>query len=107
HEGNLYLFGGKDDKEELNLVLRYNPNNDEWSTMTPLPTARSSSSAIDMGDSIFMFGGNCNGRLCQSSEVYTPSLDNGDDNPWSKQLSLESDGKFIGGQEVSGMLFLF
>lgn len=107
HEGNLYLFGGWDGQKELNLVLRYDPNSDVWSKMAPLPTARSSSSVIKLGDSIFVVGGICDGQPCLSTEVYTSNLDNGTDNPWSEQLSLENDVRFIGGQEVSGMLFFF
>lgn len=107
YEGNLYLFGGWNGKNVTNLVLRYNPNNDNWTEMTPLPTARSSSNAIVLGDSIFVVGGTVNGRPCLANEVYSPNLDNGSDNPWSRQLDLDDDVQFIGGQAVSGTLFLF
>jgi DNA-binding CsgD family transcriptional regulator/N-acetylneuraminic acid mutarotase len=107
YEGNLYLFGGWDGLDETDLVLRYNPNNDNWTEMTLLPTARSSSSAIVLGDSIFVVGGIVNGQPCLANEVYSPNLDNGSNNPWSRQLSLDNDVQFIGGQTVLGTLFLF
>ncbi|MDY0152619.1 MAG: LuxR C-terminal-related transcriptional regulator, partial [Candidatus Cloacimonas sp.] len=46
YEGRLYLFGGWDGMKNSDLVLRYNPNDDNWTEMTPLPQARTSSSAI-------------------------------------------------------------
>ena len=107
NEGNLYLFGGWDGTKETNLVLRYNPSNDNWTELTPLPNARTSSSAIVLGDSIFIVGGTSEGQPSLDHEVYSPNLDNGKDNPWSRQLSLDDDVQFIGGQAISGTLFLF
>lgn len=107
HEGNIYLFGGWDGIKESNVVLRYNPNDNDWSEMTPLPEARVSSTAIVIGDSIFIIGGTSEGQPSLSIEIYAPNLDNGIDNPWTQQISLDNDLKFIGGQEVSGKLFIF
>jgi len=107
YEGRLYLFGGWDGMNNSDLVLRYNPNDDNWTEMTPLPQARTSSSAIVLGDSIFVVGGFINDQPGLASYVYSPNLDNGSDEPWSRQLSLEEDVQFVGGKEVSGTLFLF
>jgi DNA-binding CsgD family transcriptional regulator len=107
YEGDLYLFGGWDGTKETDIVLRYNPNNDNWIELTPLPNARASSSAIVLGDSIFIVGGIFKGQPALDHEVYSPNLDNGSDNPWSRQLSLDDDVQFIGGQAISGTLFLF
>lgn len=107
YEGNLYLFGGWDGTKETDIVLRYNPNNDNWTELTPLPNARTSSSAIVLGDSIFIVGGTFDGQPSLAHEVYSPNLDNGTDNPWSRQLSLDEDVQFLGGQAISGTLFLF
>ena len=103
----MYLFGGWDGTKETDIVLRYNPNNDNWTELTPLPNARTSSSAIVLGDSIFIVGGTFEGQPSLAHEVYSPNLDNGTDNPWSRQLSLDEDVQFLGGQAISGTLFLF
>lgn len=107
HEGNLYLFGGWDGQKETDLVLRYNPNNDNWIELTPLPSARILSSAIVLGDSIFIVGGTFEDQPSLAYDVYSPNLDNGTDNPWSRQLYLDRDVQFMGGQAISGTLFLF
>lgn len=107
YEGSLYLFGGWDGTKDTNIVLRYNPNNDNWTELTPLPKARTSSSAIVLGDSIFIVGGTFEGQPSLDHEVYSPNLDNGSDDPWSRQFSLDDDVQFIGGQAISGTLFLF
>ncbi len=60
-----------------------------------------------LGDSIFIVGGTSGSQPSLDHEVYSPNLDNGKDNPWSRQLSLDDDVQFIGGQAISGMLFLF
>lgn len=107
YEGNLYLFGGWNGTKDTNTVLRYDPKDDDWTEMTSLPGPRTSSSAIVLGDVVFIVGGSSNGESSLTNYVYSPNLDNGVDNPWSLQLSLDNDARFIGGHEVSGTLFLF
>lgn len=107
YEGTLYLFGGWDGTKDTNIVLRYDPKDDNWTEMTSLPDPRTSSSAIVIGDIIFVIGGSYDGKSSLTNYVYSPNLDNGVDDPWSLQLSLDNDAQFIGGHEVSGSLFLF
>src|SRR5437870_2766473 len=57
----LYVFGGYSftSAQTLNTVYRYNPANDTWSTLAPMPTGTLVSSAIyyQPTNTIYVFGG--------------------------------------------------
>jgi len=63
HEGNLYIFGGKDDEnEKLNDLWRFNLADREWTLLEvqmghTIPTVRSGHSAVLYQGYICIFGG--------------------------------------------------
>jgi uncharacterized GH25 family protein len=67
HEGKIYRVGGLDirnpaakDKEDLHSTAEfseYDPGTKKWTTLTPLPAARSSHNAVVIGDRLYVVGG--------------------------------------------------
>lgn len=82
YEGRLYLFGGWNGIIYTNTVLAYDPSLNEWQTRTPMPTARGLSGAAVSSGLIYVVGGTDGTEALAVNEVYTPSRDNGSDNPW-------------------------
>ena len=107
YEGSLYVFGGWDGESIQNSVLRYYPDADIWKEMSRMPTAKSRASVVTLGERIFVIGGESDNNKDLFIEVYYPMQDVDGEKPWRKYLSLDSDVKFLGGQEISGRLFLF
>jgi len=107
YEGSLYVFGGWDGESIQNSVLRYYPDADIWKEMSRMPTAKSRASVVALGERIFVIGGESDNNKDLFIEVYYPMQDVDGEKPWQKYLSLDSDVKFLGAQEISGRLFLF
>jgi N-acetylneuraminic acid mutarotase len=107
YEGSLYVFGGWDGESIQNSVLRYYPDADIWKEMSRMPTAKSRASVVTLGERIFVIGGESDNNKDLFIEVYYPMQDVDGEKPWQKYLSLDSDVKFLGAQEISGRLFLF
>lgn len=67
HGGKVYRIGGlnnrnatKDDKEDLHSTdefAEYDPSTSKWTSLTPLPAARSSHNAAIIGDRLYVVGG--------------------------------------------------
>jgi N-acetylneuraminic acid mutarotase len=67
HGGKIYRVGGlnnrnptKDDKEDLHSTdefCEYDPATNNWTTLAPLPAARSSHNAAVIGDKLYVVGG--------------------------------------------------
>ena len=86
HEGQMYLFGGWDGTTVSNKVYRYDPDTNEWHEVSPMPTARMYASAIEENGKIYLFGGSDGEKDLDTNESYNPSRDEGDENPWQKEV---------------------
>ncbi|NJN84953.1 MAG: hypothetical protein HC802_23460 [Caldilineaceae bacterium] len=53
----IYLFGGFDGEDELDLAEAYSPDKGSWRQLPPLPTPRSGQSVVYDGLAIFVLGG--------------------------------------------------
>jgi uncharacterized GH25 family protein len=74
HGGKLYRVGGlgirnatlkdKEDDHSSAEFAEYNPSTNKWTTLAPLPAARSSHNAVVIGDRLYVIGGwNLEGKL--------------------------------------------
>jgi len=107
YEGNIFVFGGVSHKSEQDSVYRYSPESDTWKELNPMPSPRTGATAITLDQSIFIVGGICDKIDCKAIDVYHPNQEVVDENPWTQQITLDSNIQFIGAEEVSGSLFLF
>jgi N-acetylneuraminic acid mutarotase len=75
--GKLYAVGGRFNTFEYNtnLVDVYDLAANTWSSVKPMPTARSGSAVAVLDGKIFVFGGERLGGTFNQAEVYDPSTD--------------------------------
>lgn len=81
HDGMLYAFGGWRNSSPgeiaVNTVERYDPATDQWTYLTPLPTARRWAAAAVVDGVIYVIGG-LGGPCCGTMsvvEAYDPATD--------------------------------
>ena len=56
-QGRFYVFGGEETAGTFDTSERYDPRNDSWETMPPLPTARHGLGAVTLGNRIYTLAG--------------------------------------------------
>jgi len=79
----IYIFGGVSDfilngPSPVSDVKEYNPANDTWKFVSPMPTARTAGHASVTGDTVYLFGGSTtNHHLLpvNTVEAYVPKSD--------------------------------
>ncbi len=76
----IYAIGGRTSGSpcsggELDAVERYDVAAGTWSTVAPLPSARSDLAAITQGGKIYVFGGCAGGAFLSDVDVYNPKTD--------------------------------
>ena len=78
--GLIYAIGGHDGRSRrgINVVERYDPNNDQWENAPFMCKKRCFASATVMDNKILVVGGECNNLPLQNCEVYDPTT-----NTWS------------------------
>ena len=81
-EGHLFVFGGWDGEKYRNNVFSYDPNADVWQEHTAMPTARAFPGAAEAGGKIYVIGGVNENLSVNVNEIYTPSYDHDNINPW-------------------------
>ncbi len=74
--GFIYAIGGRNGGS-TGVNQRYDPTNDEWTMMEPMPTARAAPAAAAFGSKIYVAGGETP-RLFEEHEVYDTRTDTWD-----------------------------
>lgn len=77
HNEFIYVIGGFDDTNRLNLCEKYNPVTNSWLTIREMNIARINFGIAVIDDMIFVAGGFTNSNPTNSTEFY---LDN--ENQW-------------------------
>ncbi len=78
YDGKIYVFGGLDaNKTVLDSAEVYDPAQDTWTEVSPLPTARAASCAEVIGDTIYVIGGSQGAwqQNLTTNAVYDPNTD--------------------------------
>jgi N-acetylneuraminic acid mutarotase len=105
-EDNLYLFGGWDGEQFLDKVLRYDPESDEWSEGSNLNEPRADAAAVIIDDEIHLLGGfNQDGAL-DLYQVYAPSQEYSEVNPWRQEDPLPEPRSGMGAAAVIDVIYL-
>lgn len=85
----VYVFGGRNHEhlvggqpQSVAVNERYHPATDTWTTMAPMPTARSASAVAELGGKIYVMGGEIPG-LYANNEVYDVATDS-----WTRQADM-------------------
>ena len=103
-DGKIYFVGGHDGSSAKNISERYDPETNNWVTLSPMSVARAGVASAVLNGKVYAIGG----QDKASVEVYDPSTES-----WSSGVALPSevnhgtaitaDGKIylIGGRNVS------
>ncbi|XP_033962492.1 kelch-like protein 33 isoform X1 [Pseudochaenichthys georgianus] len=86
-KGQLYVLGGKHYygiHDNLNSVLRYDPLQNSWESLTEMQKDRGSFSVVVLDGMIYAIGGHCDPEYMESVERYCPT-----ENSWSFTWPLD------------------
>jgi len=87
YRGKIYGFGGGGPNfKSQNSVVIYDPQQDSWSSGTPMPTLRSGAIAHTVGDLIYIIGGGFKQpdgtfKFLRTTEIYDPLKDSWESGP--------------------------
>jgi N-acetylneuraminic acid mutarotase len=74
-DGMLYSFGGGSNGTEVADAYRYDPQDNTWTALAPLPAARDAASAVTDGTYIYILGGwDSIGNATNTMYRYNPSM---------------------------------
>jgi DNA-binding CsgD family transcriptional regulator/N-acetylneuraminic acid mutarotase len=106
-EGHLYVFGGWDGKKYHNSVYSYDPTTDIWKIHTPMPTARAFPGAAEAGGKIYIIGGINENLSVNVNEIYTPSRDHDNLNPWETGFPIPDNRLGIQAATIADTIYVF
>lgn len=80
-DNQIYVLGGKNEAGEvLDIVSRYNPENDTWTTEQPMDRARFNAAAVVLNNKIYVMGGRGDSNeVLNKVEVFDPLTQTWDD----------------------------
>src|SRR5215470_2069908 len=109
HGGFLYVIGGGNSGAALSDVERYDPVLDAWTTLAPMPTARSGAVAAVIDDGIFVIGGRQSTSGPCSGGPYVGNVERYDidTNTWSTVAPLPSPRSDMAAVAHGGKVFVF
>ncbi len=96
----LYVFGGTDGTQYLDVTYRYDPKADRWEERAPMPVAQALAAAATLGDEIYIVGGYQSGEERTICAVYNPAK-----NAWSACPSLTLPRGGLGLVSLAGQLY--
>ncbi|MFN2197664.1 MAG: LuxR C-terminal-related transcriptional regulator [Anaerolineales bacterium] len=111
YEGRLYMFGGFDGEQYRRQVYTFTPGNPGepgvWREMTSMPGARGFLGAAASGGKIYLIGGlGPDGQPLARSDIYTPALDDGQNDPWQDGMPLPEARAHQGMTNVGDLIFV-
>jgi len=87
HKGKIYIFGGGGPNfKSLNSAARFDPQDNIWTQLSPMPTLRSGTMAATVGDKIYVMGGGFRQedgmfQFLTKVEIYHPETDQWETGP--------------------------
>jgi DNA-binding CsgD family transcriptional regulator len=105
-EGLLYLFGGTDGEQPMDIVWIYDPTENKWSAGTALSSPREKATALSLTDKIVVIGGENKSGLLDIGEVYFPSRDASGEDPWAPFVSLPQGRADFGAANIFNSVYL-
>jgi len=101
-DGKVYAIGGKTASGEfVGTNEQYDPKDDTWKILEPMPTSRAYFAIVTYQNKIYCIGGLNKNGLCSITEVYDTVTGS-----WSAKTSLPIKGANLQGQIVDGKIFV-
>ena len=112
-DGYIYVLGGRlfgngvpneinDGLTNLDDNMRYDPKNDEWTSMEPMPIRRSGFAADSLNEKIYVFGGQMADGSNLNVESYDPVT-----NKWSIEPNMQADRSGLAVAAYKDRIFAF
>lgn len=122
YNGKLYLFGGQaqlqpggSSQVPLDKAWEYDPANDSWKALAPMPTARTAAVAAEVGGKIYVMGGasvhpgqkivalgpTVPHRSLDVNEVYDPAT-----NKWETRMTMPTARNHAAAGVVNGKIYV-
>ncbi len=103
--GKLYLFGGYTSTagfpfSPIGRVFEYDPQQDDWTEMTAMPTARGTAVAVTVGSQIHVLGGAANSAL-STHQVFDPV-----NNSWSSAPTIPTPRSGLTAAVIDGEIYV-
>lgn len=103
YNSEIFVFGGIGPAGLSTKAYRYSPQSNNWSSITPKTTPVFDSSAVSMGEKIYIPGGNDgNGHPVSTMDVYDPRKDS-----WETRANLPIALSKFGLAAYNGKIYLF
>jgi N-acetylneuraminic acid mutarotase len=120
HKGKIYAFGGFTLPQSgppawvpVDNAWEYDPANDRWRALAPLPTKRGSPVAVSVGDRIYVIGGAVAGPGQASVHPARPHTSVGTveeydpaSNTWRQRASMPTPRNHMVGGAISGKIYV-
>jgi N-acetylneuraminic acid mutarotase len=87
-EGKLYLFGGWDGQKYSDSVYSYDPEQDQWDELPPMPDALAYLSAVELGGNIYLVGGYDGNTSSMTNTQFSPEAVSLGESPWLERKPL-------------------
>ncbi len=102
----IFAIGGFDGNSPLSVNEEFTPALNEWTTESPMPTARSGFAVAVYNDKIYCIGGTIgaigdNNEYVGNNEVYDPSTDT-----WQTKTSMPTPRADLSANVVNGKIYL-
>ena len=73
-DGKLYVFGGYNNQNVVTAnSWKYDPELDSWEAVEPMPTPQHSTSAVSIGDTLFVIGGDASKPITEATQTEKPT----------------------------------
>ena len=105
YNGKLYAFGGSTEPfaGAVGNAAVYNPATNAWTSLVPMPTARSGAAALAVGGKIYVVGGMAaNGASVTTVEIFDPVA-----GTWSAGPAMTTRRDNPGAAALNGKLYVF
>jgi DNA-binding CsgD family transcriptional regulator/N-acetylneuraminic acid mutarotase len=105
-EGQLYLFGGRNENQYYASVYTYFPQEDRWEERAAMSTARAYASAEVIENRIHVLGGYDGTHPLDLNEAYFPMRDFINEPAWETFAPLPAPRYAMGSTHLAGMIFV-
>lgn len=100
--GRIYIVGGHDGVNSLNVLESYDPVSNSWTTNTPMPTSRQYAGSAAINGLLYVAGGHTLSSCCfDTLEVYDPATD-----AWATRASLPTPEGGPASASINGKLYV-
>jgi len=106
YEGNLYIFGGRNQSGLLDSVFLYNPGIDLWQVLPPMDLSLENSTAVEFHGSIFVIGGSTQHEFTRNVYSMKPFNYQTSDLKWIKEAELPSKYIWLSAHVMSDLIFV-